>query len=311
MSTKHITIIGAPIDLGSEQLGVEMGPDAIRAAGIIHTLKNLGFTIEDHGNIPVPNNGARVAGNPKVKYLEAVVQFSRVLAEVTTNAVKNNHIPLTIGGDHSAAIGTIAGVTNTKDDVGLIWIDAHPDANTPETTLTGNIHGMPLAISLGYGPKECLTLLQNQKPLDPRKVAVLGIKNPDQKELDLLKNLGVRVFTMREVIERGIAAVMNDALAIVHAPGRHLHVSVDLDVIDRADAPGVGIASRGGFNYREITYVTERIGETGTVGSLDLIELNPTRDLHNETAQLAVELAVSFLGARFTDYERYLEAQQP
>lgn len=312
MTKRPVDIIGVPLDLGAKALGVELGPDAIRAAGLVHAFNCNGIPCVDHGNVTLPGVRGR-SGTAELRGFDAqareIVRVGRITARLVGRSVKNGRIPLTLGGDHSVAIGSVSGAFAARPHMSILWIDAHPDATTPETSLSKNIHGMPLAIALGYGDKRLVRLGRTPLRVPPDRVAVFGAKDMDEPEARLLKKAGVRVITVREIVEKGIASALREALAIVGRKGLHHHVSFDIDVIDQCDAPSAAIASRGGLTYREIRYVMETIGELGLVDSLDVVELNAREDTHQRTAKLAVEMISAVLGGRYTDYEEYMESQ--
>ena len=312
MNKRPVDIIGVPLDLGAKALGVELGPDAIRAAGLLHALDYNGMPCADHGNVVSPGIRGR-GGTAGIRGFDAqareIARVGKLTARVVSRSLKKGRIPLTLGGDHSVAIGSVSGVFAAHPEMSILWIDAHPDATTPETSLSKNIHGMPLAIALGHGDKRLVRLGRTPLRVSPDRVAVFGAKDMDEQEVRFLDKAGVRVITVREIVEKGIAVTLREALRIVGKKEFHHHVSFDIDVVDRFDAPSAAIASRGGLTYREIRYVMETIGERGLVDSLDVVELNAREDVHQRTAKLAVEMISAVLGGRYTDYEEYMESQ--
>lgn len=295
----EITIIGAPMDLGADRRGVDMGPSAIRYADLNEKLRKQGHAVRDLGNIHIAERALHTAGNPHLKYLDAIVAAARELAERTETAVRSGAVPLVLGGDHSIALGSIGGVTNAMGgDVGVIWFDAHADFNTAETTPSGNIHGMILGALAGFGD-DALVHATGQGPrLNPARVAIVGARDLDQGECELLRKAGVLVLTMADIDRRGMYDVTEEAIARVSEGTRGLHVSFDMDVVDPSEAPGVGTPVHGGITYREAHLAMELVAASGKLTSMDLVEVNPILDQANRTAQLATELALSATGKR-------------
>jgi arginase len=299
---EKIRIIGVPMDLGASRRGVDMGPSALRVAGLQARLKQLGRQVEDIGNIPVRQPEEQHYGEKNAKYLEEICETCKGLAEIVRKTLDEDFFPLVLGGDHSIAVGTIAGVAchfqKQSKRIGTIWLDAHGDMNTPETSPSGNVHGMPLASIMGYGPPE-LTGLGGVKPMvEPRNVAIVGVRDLDSKERRLVKESGVHVFTMRDIDERGMREVMSEALRFAGDETAGVAVSLDMDFVDPSDAPGVGTPVRGGVTYREAHLAMEMIADSRAMVSLELVEINPVIDLHNTTALLGVELVLSGLGKK-------------
>jgi arginase len=299
---EKIRIIGVPMDLGASRRGVDMGPSALRVAGLQARLKQLGRQVEDIGNISVRQPEERHYGEKNAKYLEEICETCKGLAEFVRKSLDEDFFPLVLGGDHSIAVGTIAGVAShfhkQSKRIGMIWLDAHGDMNTPETSPSGNVHGMPLASIMGYGPPE-LTGLDSVKPMvEPRNVAIVGVRDLDSKERRLVKESGVHVFTMRDIDERGMRDVMSEALRFAGDETAGIAVSLDMDFVDPSDAPGVGTPVRGGVTYREAHLAMEMIADSRAMVSLELVEINPVIDLHNTTALLGVELVLSGLGKK-------------
>jgi arginase len=297
-----IRIIGVPMDLGASRRGVDMGPSALRVAGLQSRLKQLGRQVEDAGNITVPQAEEQPYGEKKARYLEEISQTCKSLAEVVRKTLDENMLPLVLGGDHSIAAGTIAGAAahfnKEGKRIGVIWLDAHGDMNTPDSSPSGNVHGMPLAAIMGSGPAE-LTDLAGIKPMvEPRQVVLVGTRDLDSKERRFAKESGVHVFTMRDIDERGMREVMSEALRFATDDTAGIAVSLDMDFIDPSDAPGVGTPVRGGVTYREAHLALEMIADSRAMISFELVEINPVIDLHNTTATLGVELILSGLGKK-------------
>ncbi|HKM91026.1 MAG TPA: arginase, partial [Candidatus Acidoferrales bacterium] len=299
---QKIRIIGVPMDLGASRRGVDMGPSALRVGGIAQHLKSIGLQVEDIGNVLVKQPEEQHYGEKRAKYLAEIVETSKGLAQIVEKSLEDGMVPLVLGGDHSVAVGTVAGVTSyfrkKEKRVGLIWLDAHPDMNTPESSPSGNIHGMPLAAIAGYGPDE-LTQLAGPKPMvNPRNISLVGVRDIDARERKIIKESGVHVFTMRDLDERGMREVMAEALRFAQDESDGVCVSLDLDFVDPADAPGVGTPVRGGVTYREAHLAMEMIADTKSVVSLEIVEINPVIDQHNQTAMLGIELVLSGLGKK-------------
>ena len=291
--TKTIRIIGIPIDLGQSQRGVDMGPSAIRYAGLSARLKSLGYRLHDSGNLYVPVRDA-LPGAITNDFLAAIRQVCQTTYEAASQAVKDGELPLFLGGDHSLAIGSIGGVTS-RQPVGVIWVDAHGDANSPHTTPSGNIHGMPLATLLGEGFPELVNIGRPGAKLSGRDVVMIGVRELDGGERRWLKQSGVRVYTMRDLDERGMGVVAREALGCLQDHHR-LHVSLDMDSLEPNEAPGVGTPSHGGLSYREAQLLMETVADSGRLASVDIVEINPILDLENRTAEIAVELVLSLFG---------------
>ncbi len=290
------------MDLGASRRGVDMGPSTLRVAGLQGRLKQLGHQVEDIGNIVVKQPEEQHYGVKNAKYLEEISDTCKGLAEMTRKALDEDFLPLVLGGDHSIAVGTAGGVAahfhKEAKRIGLIWLDAHGDMNTPESSPSGNVHGMPLASIMGYGPAE-LTELAGVKPMiEPRSVALVGVRDLDSKERRLVKDSGVHVFTMRDIDERGMREVMSEALRFASDDTAGIAVSLDMDFVDPSDAPGVGTPVRGGATYREAHLALEMIADSRLMVSFEVVEINPVIDLHNTTATLGVELILSGLGKK-------------
>jgi arginase len=299
---QKIRILGVPMDLGQSRRGVDMGPSALRVAGLQARLKQLGYSVEDIGNISVKQPEEQHYGDKHAKYLTEIAETCQGLAETVERTLSEEMMPLILGGDHSIAAGSVAGVSSffrkQSKRIGLIWLDAHGDVNTPETSPSGNVHGMPLASVMGYGASE-LTELSGFKPkVEPQNIAMVGIRNLDAKERQLVKKSGVHVFTMRDIDERGMRDVMAEALRFASDDTNGIAVSLDMDFLDPTEAPGVGTPVRGGVTYREAHLALEMIADSRALASFELVEINPVVDLHNKTAILGVELALSGLGKK-------------
>ena len=293
----QIRTIGVPMDLGADRRGVDFGASAIRYAGLSEQLRRLGHSVHDIGNLVVPQPESQPIGSSHLKYLEPIVQVAEDLAQQVTNALRANEFPLILGGDHSIALGSISGVANVHREVGIIWVDAHADFNTEETTPSGNIHGMVLAALAGLG-NPLLTHVGGWAPkLDPNNIVVIGARDLDPGEQKLLRTHHVHVFTMSDIDRFGISEVLRRAIAIA---GQHhaIHLSLDMDSLDPREAPGVGTPVRGGLSYREAHLAMEMISDSQHLVSMDVVEVNSILDQENATARLAVELILSALGKK-------------
>jgi len=298
----HIAIIGAPMDLGAGRRGVDMGPSALRLAGLNEKLTSLGYEVEDLGNVLVDQPESLPVGNLGARYLPQIAHTCTRLAEMVEQAAGDGRVPVVLGGDHSIAIGTVSGMSRhfrkAGLKLGLIWIDAHADMNTPATSPSGNVHGMPLACCIGLGPRELTTIGGSAPQVEPTSVALIGLRSVDDVERFNVRGAGVHPFTMRDIDERGLRAVIIEAIDIVTAGTAGFHLSFDMDAVDPREAPGVGTPVRGGITYREAHLAMELMGDSGRMTSLEIVEVNPVLDEANRTALLAVELATSALGKR-------------
>lgn len=294
---RDVVIIGAPLDLGAGRRGVDMGPSAIRYAGLRERIAALGCQVRDLGNVNVPlaEQIEPPAPDETLRYLQPIAIVVRDLAQRVRNVVAAGALPLVLGGDHSLSIGSVAGVAHNRR-IGVIWLDAHGDYNTPETTPSGNIHGMGLAALTGLGHPMLTGVLGQTPVVRPADVALVGVRNLDDGERKLLRASGVHVFTMHDIDRRGMASVMEEAILHVSASTAGFHLSFDLDVIDPNEAPGVGTPVLGGITYREAHLAMELVAASGRLIGLDLVEVNPILDERNTTALLAVEFALSALG---------------
>ena len=299
-----IGIVGFSQDIGASRRGVDMGPYAIRAEGLESKLTKLGYTVKEYGNVHCISMedaaylGPSFQGQANLKYLEPIAQNMEQLRERVERIVADDALPISLGGDHSMAMGSIAGLQKSfGNKIGLLWVDAHGDFNTPESTETGNIHGMPLAVVTGRGDPR-LVNLGPFPGVSERNVVLFGVRDLDYQEIVNLRNSAVTVVTMRDIMEQGFHTCLNQALAICSDQVDHLHLSFDMDSIDPMFCPGTGTAVPGGLVDREVLYLMERVHETGKLGSIDLVEVNPALDLNNKTARLAVELICRALGKR-------------
>lgn len=297
---QHIHIIGVPMDLGAGRRGVDIGPSALRVAGLGARVGELGYPVTDEGNVFVELVERLKNENCRAHYLDEIAGASVRLAEKTKSVLDSGGMPLVLGGDHSIAVGSASGVAmhfhERGERIGIIWFDAHADMNTPESSATGNIHGMPLACLMGRGPAELVDIGGFAPKIDPRNVALIGIRDIDPGERALIKELGVRAFSAREMDERGMNAIMNEALEIASNGTAGYHVTLDVDFIDPRFAPGVGTPVPGGATYRESHLAMERIADHGGMRSLEYAELNPIFDVRNQSAEVGVELLLSALG---------------
>ncbi|HWY46950.1 MAG TPA: arginase [Bryobacteraceae bacterium] len=302
MRHSHITIIGVPLDLGAGRRGVDMGPSAVRVANLNARLSEIGFEVEDLGNVPVAQPESHPEGQPHAKYLPQITQTCTYLAELVEKQMSAGKCPLILGGDHSLAVGTVSGVSKHLRDrgekLGMIWIDAHTDMNTPATSPSGNVHGMPLACCIGLGPKELTDIFGFSPKVAPENVALVGIRSVDDDERDNVQESGVHAFTMRDIDERGMRSVIEESIRIAGAGTAGFHVSLDMDAVDPREAPGVGTPVRGGITYREAHLAMETMCDSGRMTSMEVVEVNPVIDEVNRTAALAVELVMSAMGKR-------------
>ena len=298
---RPVHIHGVQLDLGGARRGVDMGPSAVRIAGLGERLASLGAVVIDRGDLSAPIPETRVARDPKKRYIREIARVCQRLYQQVYASLSSGALPVVLGGDHSLAAGSVAASADYaaagKRDIGLLWIDAHGDMNTPETTVSGNVHGMPLAALLGQPPEELARIGASPSVL-PEHTVLLGIRNLDDREKDQIRAAGVHVFTMKDVDRDGVARVAERAIALASNGTGGLHVSFDLDVCDPSVAPGVGTPVRGGVTYREAHLALEMIADSKAMVSLEVVEINPVIDEHNKTAQLGVELVLSGLGKK-------------
>lgn len=298
MEKRRIRIIGVPIDLGADRRGVDMGPSAIRYAGLNARLQRLGWEVEDTGNLEVPVPETREIKDTRLKYLPEIRKVSEQLAGAVAKALVDGVVPLVLGGDHSIGIGSLAGIAADGKRRGVIWFDTHGDYNSPETTRSGNIHGMPLAVANGIGAKELTLIGGPDKKLWEENTVIIGARDFDLDERELLHQSKITVFTMSDIDQLGMKEVVSRGLEIAGKGTEGVHISFDLDVIDPAEAPGVGTPVAGGITYREAHLAMELVAESGLLLSLDMAEVNPILDIQNKTAELAVGLICSAFGKR-------------
>jgi arginase len=295
-------VIGVPLDLGGSRRGVDMGPSAFRIAGLAEKIAALGRTVVDRGDVVSPIPETRKLGDPRKKFIRDIAKVCDRLYQQARASIEEGALPLVLGGDHSLGAGSVAAsAAHTRTGgkpLALLWIDAHGDMNTPASTPSGNVHGMPLAALLGPEPSELSSIGGFSPTVLPSHTALVGVRNLDEREKDLVRASGVHVFTMKDVDRLGIGAVAAEALRVILPGAGGLHASFDLDVCDPAIAPGVGTPVKGGLDYREAHLLMEIIAETGQLIGLDLVEVNPTLDIRNTTAELGIELALSALGMR-------------
>jgi arginase len=302
IALKNIRILGVPLDLGQARRGVDMGPSAVRVAGLEARLEALGHIVEDGGNVAVAIPEQKKEGDPHAKYLKEIVATCTKHAEMVLKTLEMGHVPLVLGGDHSVAAGTMAGVAEfyrrQEKKIGLIWIDAHADINTPDTSPSGNVHGMPIAAILGLGPADLANIYDFSPKVQPENCVLVGVRDIDAREKENIKESGIEVYTMRDIDERGMRTVIEEALRVAGRGTAGYHVSLDMDWIDPEDAPGVGTPVRGGASYREGHLAMEIIADHGRMTSFEIVEVNPVIDEHNRTADLAVELTLSAFGKK-------------
>ena len=297
---KQVHIIGVPLDLGAGRRGVDMGPSAMRIAGIGESLAALGYAVIDKGNLPAPLPETHRPADRRKKYVRDIAKVCYKLHDMVLKSLEVGGLPLVLGGDHSLAAGSVAASAawvqrTTSRPLGLIWVDAHGDMNTPETTTSGNVHGMPLAALLGHEPAELASVGFSPSIL-PQHTVLVGIRNLDDREKEQIRDAGVHVFTMKDIDRDGVATIAGRALALAADGTGGIHVSLDMDVCDPSIAPGVGTAVKGGLDYREAHMVMEMVADSARLVALDLVEVNPTLDIRNITAEFAAELALSALG---------------
>jgi arginase len=299
---RAVTFIGVPLDLGAGRRGVDMGPSALRGAEIHARVRELGYDVADLGDLEVSIQETRDPGDPKLKYLKEIRQTCEALRDSVDKVLGEGRMPIVLGGDHSLAMGSIAGAAQfhrkKKKKIGLVWFDAHGDMNTPETSPTGNIHGMPLAVALGLGEPSLVELAGKSPMVEGSRAAVVGLRDVDAAERGNIKETGIGAFTMRDIDERGMRTVMEEAIKRASTGTAGIHVSFDVDGIDPDFAPGVGTPSPGGISYREAHLAMEMLADTGLVMSAEIVEVNPILDHRNNTAKLGVGLLASLLGKK-------------
>jgi arginase len=297
-----VHLIGVSLDLGGNRRGVDMGPSAFRIAGLAERLAGLGLTVVDEGDLVAPIPEIKSLGDPRKKYIREIARVCERLYKTSLGVLEKGGLPLVLGGDHSLAAGSVAAsadfLRRDQNRLGLIWVDAHGDMNTPASSGSGNVHGMPLASLLGPEPAELARIGGFSPKVTPDHTVLIGIRNLDDREKELMRDSGVHVFTMKDIDRSGIAAVVEQALSLAGSGTAGIHVSFDLDVCDPAIAPGVGTPVKGGLDYREAHMVMEMVADSGLLRALDLVEVNPILDDRNTTALLGAELACSALGQK-------------
>jgi len=298
MHKRTVRIIGVPIDLGADRRGVDMGPSAIRYAGLHERLKKLGWNVEDTGNIDVPIAETREIQDKRLKYLPEIVEVNQKLYQAVAQAIKEGVIPLVIGGDHSLGIGSLAGCAASGKQFGVIWFDTHGDYNSLDTTQSGNIHGMPLAVANGIGAEELTGVGGAQQKIKEENTVIIGARDFDDEEREMIRKSKITVFTMSDIDRLGMENVVRRGIEIANQGTEGVHISFDLDVIDPTEAPGVGTPVQGGMTYREAHLAMEMVAECTCLLSMDVVEVNPILDMHNKTAKLAVGLIGSAFGQR-------------
>jgi arginase len=300
---RQVHIIGVPLDLGGNRRGVDMGPSAFRIAGLGERIGGLGCTVVDKGDLPAPIPETQTLHDERKKYIRDIAKVCQKLYQTALMSLDEGALPLVLGGDHSLAAGSVAAAAEwarkTRElPIGLLWVDAHGDMNTPATSLSGNVHGMPLAALLGPEPSELARIGGVTPKALPANTVIIGVRNLDEREKIAVRDSHVHVFTMKDIDRQGIALIAEQAVNLAGNGTAGIHVSFDMDVCDPAIAPGVGTPVKGGLNYREAHMVMEIVADSGLLTSLDMVEVNPTLDMQNTTAQLGIELALSALGMK-------------
>jgi arginase len=298
-----VHLIGVPLDLGGGRRGVDMGPSALRIAGLSERLSALGLTVADRGDLAAPIRETREPQHEHKKYIGEIAHLCQRIYETALESLMGKAMPIVIGGDHSLGAGSVAASadwarTTKRSPIGLIWVDAHGDMNTPTTSPSGNVHGMPLAALLGQEPAELATIGRFKPKVRHEHTVLIGVRNLDQREKDLVRESKVHVFTMKDIDRQGMASIAEQAIKLAGTDTAGIHVSWDMDVCDPTIAPGVGTPVKGGVNYREAHLLMEIIADSGQLTALDIVEVNPTLDIRNATAQLGTELALSALGKK-------------
>jgi arginase len=298
MAGRKVAVIGAALDLGAGRRGVDMGPSAIRYAGLHARLRELGFESTDWGDVETVIPEAADEGDSHARFLAEIKQACERIARRVAGADRDGRVPVVLGGDHSVALGTLGGMASVHGAGAVLWFDAHGDLNTPETSPSGNVHGMPLAAAIGRAGEAFASDAWPLPAVDPKRIALVGVRSLDEGERALLRALGAAVYTMSEIDRRGMEECVREALERVDGDAAFVHVSLDMDVVDPDIAPGVGTPVRGGLSYREAHLGMELVAESGLLRSFEIVEVNPILDRENQTARLAVELAASAFGAR-------------
>ncbi|MFC0561720.1 arginase [Halalkalibacter alkalisediminis] len=295
---KKVSIVGVPMDLGQIRRGVDMGPSALRYAGLIEEIKSLGFDVQDYGDIHIHRSTTGTDQEQNLKNLQEVIKTSEELCLELDEIISKGGFPLVLGGDHSISIGSIAGISKHYKELGVIWYDAHADLNTAETSPSGNIHGMPLATNIGLGHPYLLNIGGYSPKIKPENIVIVGARSIDEGEKALISEMGIKVFTMHEIDRKGMTAVMEETIAYLKERTDGVHLSLDLDAIDPVDAPGVGTPVLGGVTYRESHLAMEMLAEAEIITSAEFVEINPILDNKNQTADVATELVSSLLGKK-------------
>ena len=295
-----ISIVGVPMDLGADRRGVDMGPSALRYADLNEKLQALGYEVDDLGDLDVIIPETRHFGDPQAKYLKEIADACTHLANLVLEIHTDHRTPIVLGGDHSIAVGTMSGMAESfrrqNGKIGLMWFDAHADFNTPQISPSGNVHGMPMAAIMGYGPIELTHIFGFSPKIQPERAVMIGIREVDPQERELVKSSGVRVFTMKEIDRRGIGSVMDEALSIVTKDTDGFSVTLDADFLDPYESPGVATPVRGGADYREAHLAMEMVADTKKMVSFEIAEINPILDVQNKTAHFGMELILSAFG---------------
>ena len=299
---RTVRLVGVPMDLGAGRRGVDMGPSAIRIAGVTQGLRQLGLRVEDDGDVGVPAPETRAPGDTHARYLEPIYHVCNRLRLRVRRSLDQGEIPVVLGGDHSIAIGTVSGVAEhfrqNEQTIGLIWVDAHADMNTPQSSPTGNIHGMPLATVLGMGHPRLVEMGGFWPKVEPKNVCLIGIRDIDETERQIVRKSGIHAYTMRDVDERGMRAIMQESIGFATDGTAGFHVSFDLDGMDPRDVPGTGTPVKGGISWREANLLMEMVSDTGRMTSLEVTELNPVLDVKNQSGEVAVDVILSAFGKR-------------
>lgn len=295
---KKVSVIGVPMDLGQKRRGVDMGPSAMRYAGLIEELQSLGYEVKDYGDININRSMTSENQEGTLRNLDEVIKVSEELVREVGEIERENSFPLLLGGDHSISIGSIAGIRKRHKNLGVIWYDAHPDLNTVETSPSGNIHGMPLAVNLGIGHPKLINIGESGPKVKPENLIIIGARSIDDGERELIKEKGIKVYTMHEIDKIGMTKVIEETIEYLASRTDGVHLSFDLDSIDPLDAPGVGTPVRGGISYRESHLALEMFAESEMITSAEFVEVNPILDNRNQTANAAVALITSLLGKK-------------
>lgn len=307
---QKLTLIGVPLDLGAQNLGVDIGPEAFRYQQIVTKLENIGFSVDDKGNVACTDRNELDPGDPRMHFLDEIIRVNEEVAQLTNEAISSNSKVVVVGGDHSINLGAVAGASAALDgNIGLIYLDAHGDMNTAETTLTGNVHGMHLASLLGYGAPELVNVHSEGVKVNKQNLLHIGGSDFDQPELDLIKNEGLAAFTLFDLLSKNLGPLLQMVDDLASRVDK-IWVSLDLDVIDRIYAPGAGMPNPKGLTYREIATIAEYIGNKCNVVGIDVVEYNPLQDEQNKTAELGIELIAKFLGKEYSWYTGYLDRNQ-